>query len=79
MTAEEEDRAVAHVIDRLAGRFPDMPRSSVERAVEERRAALAGNPVRYYIPVLIEHGAKELLRESLHSQQSGALENTQNG
>ncbi|HCB59616.1 MAG TPA: hypothetical protein DEP82_17330 [Arthrobacter bacterium] len=61
---EGEDRAVAHVIDRLAERFPDVPRSSIERAVQERRAALAGNPVRDYIPVLIEHGAKDLLRES---------------
>lgn len=64
MTTEDEDRAVAHVIDRLAEKFPDLPRSIVERAVHERRAALAGNPVRDYIPVLIERGAKELLRES---------------
>lgn len=70
MTAEEEDRAVAHVIDRLAEKFPDMPRSSVERAVYERRAALAGNPVRAYIPVLIERGARELLRESPRSGPS---------
>ena len=62
MNAEDEDRAVAHVIDRLAERYPRVPRSSIEQAVHEEREALAGNPVRDYIPVLIEHGAKEQLR-----------------
>jgi hypothetical protein len=62
VNAEDEDRAVAHVIDRLAERFPRVSRSSIERAVHQEREALAGNRVRDYIPVLIEHGAKEQLR-----------------
>ena len=67
MNAEDEDRAVAHVIDRLVERFPRVPRSSIERAVQENRAALAGSRVRDYIPVLIEHGAKEQLRHETSS------------
>lgn len=67
VNAEDEDRAVAHVIDRLAERFPGMPRTSIERAVQENREALAGGRVRDYIPVLIEHGAKEQLRHETPS------------
>ncbi len=64
---QEEDRAVAKVIDRLAEKFPESPRVRIEQAVHEQQEALAGNPVRDYVPVLIEHAAKNRLRSSAAS------------
>ncbi|TFC44366.1 hypothetical protein E3T26_01090 [Cryobacterium sp. TMT1-21] len=62
MSTDEELRAIAKVVDRLAERFPHIPRSSIERAVLEEHKALDGRPVREYVPVLVERGAKGRLR-----------------
>ena len=59
---DHEDQAVGHVIDRLADKFPDRPRSVIEHVVSEERHLLDDKPLRDYIPVLIEHGAKSRLR-----------------
>jgi hypothetical protein len=59
-----EDQAVSQVIDRLAKKFPDRPRSVIENIVGNERHLLDGKPIRDYIPVLIEHGAKARLRQS---------------
>ncbi|WEO76830.1 hypothetical protein BJQ94_15930 [Cryobacterium sp. SO2] len=59
-----EDQAVSQVIDRLAERFPDRPRSFIEDVVLDERHQLEGKPIRDYVPVLIEHGAKARLRQS---------------
>ena len=62
MTTEEELKSVAKVVDRLVERFPDIPRSSIERAVLEEHKALDGRPIREYVPVLVERGARGRLR-----------------
>jgi hypothetical protein len=62
-----EDKAVAEVSDRLAERFPSIPRSRIDEVVESERRALEGKPIRDYVPVLVEHGAKARLREELES------------
>ncbi len=59
----DEDKAVADVVERLAERFPSIPRNRVEEIVEGERRALEGKPIRDYIPVLVEHGAKARLRD----------------
>lgn len=61
---QHEDQAVSQVIDRLAERFPDRPRSFIEDVVVTERHLLDGKPIRDYVPVLIEHGAKARLREA---------------
>jgi hypothetical protein len=61
---QEEDRAVEQVIDRLAEKFPDAPRLHIVQTVLEQQEALSGNPVRDYVPVLIERAAKNRLRSS---------------
>jgi len=63
VNTDEESRAVAKVVDRLAERFPNLPRASVERAVREAHDAFSGRPVRVYVPVLVERGAKLRLRD----------------
>jgi hypothetical protein len=61
---DHEDQAVSQVVDRLAEKFPDRPRSLIEDVVTEERHLLDGKPIRDYVPVLIEHGAKARLRQS---------------
>ena len=50
------------VIDRLAEKFHEAPRGRIEQTVHEQQEALAHNRVRDYVPVLIEHAAKDRLR-----------------
>lgn len=64
MDTEHEDQAVSQVIDRLVEKFPDRPRSVIEDVVTTERQLLDGKPIRDYVPVLIEHGAKARLRKS---------------
>lgn len=58
---DEELRAVGQVVDRLAERFPDISRSSIEDAVWQEHKALESGRVRDYVPVLVEHAAKTRL------------------
>ena len=62
MDDAEEERAVEDVIDRLAGRFPDVPRDHIVTVVHETHLELQGNPIRDFVPVLVEHAAKKRLR-----------------
>ena len=62
MNADDEARAVDQVVDRLAARFPDVSRDRVAAIVGEEHLELEGNPIRDFIPVLVEHEARERLR-----------------
>ena len=62
MNTEEETRAVDEVVERLAARFPDVPRDHVQAVVHEEHHELTGNPIRDFVPVLVEHDARERLR-----------------
>jgi len=69
---DHEDQAVSHVIDRLAEKFPDRPRSLIEEVVSEERHLLDDKPLRDYIPVLIEHGAKSRLRTAARMAETAS-------
>ncbi|WP_426999073.1 three-helix bundle dimerization domain-containing protein [Pseudarthrobacter sp. N5] len=58
---DDELKAVEMVVDRLAERFPHVPRPSIEQAVREEHKALDGGRIRDYVPVLVEHAAKARL------------------
>jgi hypothetical protein len=62
MQIEEETRAVGLVVDRLAERFPDVAREHVAAIVAEEHLELEGNPIRDFVPVLVEHEARVRLR-----------------
>ncbi|WP_308797261.1 three-helix bundle dimerization domain-containing protein [Agromyces silvae] len=62
MHTDEEDRAVDQVIDRLAERFPTADREHIAEVVDEEHHELDGNPIREYVPVLVEHDARDRLR-----------------
>lgn len=58
----DENQRVAQVVDRLSERFPHIPTEHIAELVEAIHHELDGNPVRDFVPVLIEHDAKEVLR-----------------
>ncbi|WP_448811041.1 three-helix bundle dimerization domain-containing protein [Agromyces bauzanensis] len=62
MHIDEEGQALDHVIDRLAERFPDVTRDHVAVVVAEAHLGLEGHPIRDFVPVLVEHAARDRLR-----------------
>jgi hypothetical protein len=69
----QEDQAIAKVVDRLADRFPALGRGRVEQVVAETRSLLDGNPIRDYVPVLVERTARDRLRRIEAGDPSLAL------
>ncbi len=62
MDAAEEDLLVAQVVDRLSEHFPDTSRLRIAEVVDDEHHRLDGNPIRDFIPVLVEHAARVRLR-----------------
>lgn len=58
--AEHELEAVEAVCRRLSARFPDVPPETITRTVHEIHLGLSG-PIRDYVPVLVEHMARDHL------------------
>ena len=58
MVLSTEVRALQEVRDRLVERFPQVGLDVVEAAVQVARAGIEG-PIRQYVPVLVEHAARE--------------------
>ena len=58
----DEAHAIEEVIDRLAERFPTLERTHVAEIVTDEWHRLDGGRVRDFIPVLVEHEARERLR-----------------
>jgi hypothetical protein len=63
MNPEEEKRAIEKVVDELVERLPGVSPDEIKGVVGEEYAALDGNPVRDFIPPLVEHAAKRRLRD----------------
>lgn len=61
MNIDDELKAIDNVVDRLAERFPHIPRPSIEQTVREEHQALADGPIRDYVPVLVEHAVRARL------------------
>jgi len=64
---DEEVRALTKVIDRLALRYPELARTSIEITVFEEHRAMDGRPVRAYVHILVERKA----RARLHAHTVG--------
>ncbi|WP_285114112.1 three-helix bundle dimerization domain-containing protein [Leifsonia sp. fls2-241-R2A-40a] len=60
-TPDEEDLAVEHAAERLADRYPEVPRERIDELVEKHYEEFDGAPVRDFVPVLIEHDVKQEL------------------
>ena len=57
----EELRALDGVVDRLAEKFPDMSRDQIEDVVQQEHRSLDTGRVRDFIPLLVEHAARDRL------------------
>lgn len=73
VTPIEEDPAVAGpMVDRLAQHFPGTQRDHITETVRDGYRALSDNPIRAYIPNLVEHGARTRLRREARSAGTAA-------
>lgn len=61
MSEAEKEPTVRKVTDRLAGRFPDAPKTLIAGIVEEEYDSLDSGRIRIYIPTLIENSARNRL------------------
>ena len=61
MNGPDEQHQIADVVTRLEEKFPGVPTSEIEIIVAEEAAALEGNPIRDFVPVLVERAASETL------------------
>ncbi len=64
MNRPDEEQQIADVIEQLEQRFPTVSTQEIEIIVAEQVALLDGNPIRDYIPRLVEHGARTRLRRA---------------
>ena len=64
MNGPDEEQQIASVIEQLEQRFPAFSTQEIEVIVAEQVALLDGNPIRAYVPRLVEHGARSKLREA---------------
>ena len=62
MPIDDEGHAIEEVVDRLATKFPQIPRETVTEVVIAQHAQFGASAIRDFVPVLVEHGAAELLR-----------------
>lgn len=71
MDRAAERRALAEVQARLEERFPDLHPDVVAAAVSLAHSELDG-PVRDFVPVLVEHAARDRLSFALPSEPGAA-------
>ena len=62
MNAAEDEPSIDQVVDRLAARFPHVPRIHIAGIVSEEFDALRTGRIRTFIPTLVERGARVRLQ-----------------
>jgi hypothetical protein len=65
MEEETEDHLIRSVVDRLAARYPQAPRAHVENVVAHEYESLSGGRIRTYVPILVEHSARDRLHHEV--------------
>lgn len=58
-----EAHEIAVIIERLEQQFPDVPPQHVAEIILAAHRELDGRPIRIYVPVLVERGARQRLRK----------------
>ena len=61
MDREHEQRALAGVCQRLSEQFADLDPALIEAAVRVSHHELHGSPIRDFVPLLVEHAARDRL------------------
>lgn len=62
MSERNDEATTAAMLDRIATRFPDVPRDAIENIASEEHARLSGGRIQDYVPVLVEKETVERLR-----------------
>jgi hypothetical protein len=57
----KEWSAIKRLVDRLRDVYPDVPADTVVTVVHHTHAKFDGHPVRDFVPLFVERGAKEEL------------------
>lgn len=65
MPSTARESTVAQVVALLTRRFPRHSISHVTHTVEEEYDVIAGNPIRIYVPNLVEHAARTRLARDM--------------
>ncbi|WP_123955561.1 three-helix bundle dimerization domain-containing protein [Frondihabitans sp. 762G35] len=63
MDTSGEDQSVEQVIGRLSAKFPAVSREHIQDVVNQEHQMFAGNPIRDFVPVLVERQAKNRLKK----------------
>ena len=58
---QAEAQAIALVVERLQARFPQTPRDVIARAVSEAHREFDDQPIRDYVPLLVERQVRDQL------------------
>ncbi len=61
MTDAEKDPTVGKIVERLAARFPEAPRTHIAGVVGQEYDLLETGRIKIYIPTLVEHSARQRL------------------
>ena len=57
----KEWSAIKQLVDRLRAVYPDVPADTVVTVVHQTHAKFDGHPVRDFVPLFVERGAKAAL------------------
>lgn len=68
VSEDNKDPIVRRVVERLAVRYPDAPRTHIAGIVGEEYDSLDRGRIRIYIPTLVEHSARTRLHRELNGR-----------
>ncbi len=71
MSYETKDPVLMRVIGRLNARYPEAPRSHIESIVVEEYDTLNRGRIKTYIPILVEHSARNRLHSESRLRSTG--------
>ncbi|HEX3285917.1 MAG TPA: hypothetical protein VHT50_14980 [Mycobacterium sp.] len=63
MVESSEWTAIQQVVDRLTQSYPSMPPDTVTTVVHHNHARFDGRPVRDFVPLFVERGARQELAQ----------------
>lgn len=61
MDESSERTAIRQVADRLQGTYPGVPADTVRTVVDHNDAKFKGRPIRDFVPLFVERGARQEL------------------
>ena len=75
MRVTEELRALAVVVNRLVEKFPKVPEEQIEDVIQQERRSLDSGRARDFVPLLVEHSARDRLVQFPRRRKSSTMEN----